>query len=166
MTKHIFNSLCFTNQCQSFNVCPLYFCPLPQVSRGGETGSISTWHVTLRCPCAGAQGRWTSMPGTIQNSTRPSTSASPPMSTARRTPTRSDSSCTVRSLQRLQEQLTTTDTKYTMAQVSRVAHTFFCHQPGTLLSWFSKDPCQLIEFDIFFVFVFYSLFLIFTFSTC
>lgn len=148
----------------SFNTCPSYFCPFPQVSHGGETGSISTWHVTLRCPCAGAQGRWTSMPGTIQNSTRRSTSASPPMSTARRTPTRSDSSCTVRSLQGLQEQLTTTDTKDTMAQVSREAHTFFSHQPGTLLSWFSKDPCQLT--DILFVFVFYFLFLMSTFSTC
>lgn len=101
-----------------------------KASHGDGMGSISTWHVTLRYPCAGAQGLLTSTPGTIQNSTRPSTSASPPMSTALRTPTRSDSSCTVSTLQRLWEQLTTTDTKYTMAQVSRVAHTFSCDQPG------------------------------------
>lgn len=76
-----------------------FFC-LPslihEVSHGGGMGSISTWHVTLKHRCAGAQGRWTSTPGTIQNSTRQSISASPPTSMDRHTPTRSDYDYTVR----------------------------------------------------------------------
>lgn len=61
-------------------------------------GSISTWHVTLKHRCAGAQGHWTSMPRTIQNSMRQSISASPPMSMDLHTPTRSDYDYTVRSV--------------------------------------------------------------------
>lgn len=80
-----------------------FFC-LPllihEVSRGGVTGSITTSHVTLKRRCAGAQGRWTSMPGTIQNSMRRSISASPPMSMDPHTPTRSDYDSTVRSVMR------------------------------------------------------------------
>lgn len=61
-------------------------------------GSISTWHVTLRHQCEGAQGHWTSMPGKIQNSMRQSISALPPTSTGLHTPTRSDYDCTVSSV--------------------------------------------------------------------
>lgn len=61
-------------------------------------GSITTWHVTLKHQCAGAQGRWTSMPGTIQNSMRQNISALPPMSMDLHTPTKSDSDYTVRSV--------------------------------------------------------------------
>lgn len=59
-------------------------------------GSISTWHVTLKHRCEGAQVRWTSTPGTIQNSMRQSISASPPISMDLHTPTRSDYDYTVR----------------------------------------------------------------------
>lgn len=52
-------------------------------------GSISMWHVTLRCQCAGAQGLWISMPGTIQKSMRQSINALPPTSMDLHTPTRS-----------------------------------------------------------------------------
>lgn len=61
-------------------------------------GSISTWHVTPKPRCAGGQGRWTSTPGTIQNSMRQSISALPPMSMDLHTPTKSDYDYTVRSV--------------------------------------------------------------------
>lgn len=68
-----------------------------KVSHGAAMEGITTWHVTLRPRCVGTRGRWTSTPGTIQNSTRRSTSASPPTCMAPHTPTRSDCDCTVRS---------------------------------------------------------------------
>lgn len=61
-------------------------------------GSISMWHVTLRYRCAGVQGPWTSMPGTIQNSTKQSINALPPMSMDLHTLTRSDYNYTVSSV--------------------------------------------------------------------
>lgn len=60
-------------------------------------GSISTWHVTLRYRCADVQGPWTSMPGTIQNSTRQNISALPLISMGLHTLTRSDYNYTVSS---------------------------------------------------------------------
>lgn len=68
-----------------------------KVFHGAVMEGITTWHVTLKCRCAGTRGRWTSTPGTTRNSTRRSTSASPPTCMAPRTPTRSDCACTVRS---------------------------------------------------------------------
>lgn len=82
-------------------VCsPFIFLLLPEVSHGGVTGSITMWHETLKRQCAGVQGRWTSTPGTIRNSMRQNISALPPMSTALRTPIRSDYDYTVRGCKR------------------------------------------------------------------
>lgn len=62
-------------------------------------GSISTWRVTLRYPCAGTQGRWTSLLGTIPNNMKLIISVLRPMSMAPRTPTSSESAFTVGLLQ-------------------------------------------------------------------
>lgn len=127
-------------------------------------GSITTWHVTPRHRCAGAQGRWTSMPGTIQNSTRQSTSALPPMSTGQRTPTRSGYNYTVRSIQRLWEDQRTTTvvalTADTQCPQCLEWHTHFSVSIPTF--WNSQfDGFTQMEFDFFFLciwfpFTFYS----------
>lgn len=68
-----------------------------KVFHGAVMEGIITWHVTLKRQCAGTRGRWTSTPGTTQNSMRRSTNALPPTCMALHTPTRSNCDCTVRS---------------------------------------------------------------------
>lgn len=101
-------------------------------------GSITTSHVTLKRRCAGARARWTSTPGTIQSSTRQSTSASPPTSMDLHTPTRSDYDYTVRSAVGLSEnqlfvyihRWRSTDRRRTVSSVCAVTH--FIHVDVTL----------------------------------
>lgn len=137
-----------------------------KVSHGGVMGSISTWHVTLKHRCAGAQGHWTSMPRTIQNSMRQSISASPPMSMDLHTPTRSDYDYTVRSVLENQllvyihnwrDILLTGDVQgsdlthqYPNTKQQHFFHIFYTICCVEIELWVAMQRCQLLWFGVFF----------------